>query len=86
MELVKRNGNKQSEYELFRRKFGTTISEYESELIELLKSVSTTYGDIDRELESIKRNAIFINDKILLEVIKSVKRHFESEKGSLPLK
>jgi hypothetical protein len=84
--MTKRNGNKKSEYELFKEQFKKSISEYETELIDLLKSTSTTYLDIDKEVKMIKQDAVWYNDKILLGVIKSVERKFENEKGSLLLK
>lgn len=85
MEITKRNGNKQSEYEQFKNKLKNTISEYETELIELIKSVATTYGDVDKELRAIKQYANWDNDEILLSVIENIERHFEKKKGSLLL-
>lgn len=86
MNLVKRTSNKKSKYESFKEKFKNTISEYEAELIDLVKSVSKTYGDVDKELKAIKQDATWYNDKVLLGVIENIERHFEKEKGSLLFK
>lgn len=83
MSITKRYGNKKSEYELFKEQLRKAISNYEIELFDLLKSTSTTYIDIDKELKIIKQDAVWCNDKILLGVIKSVEKKFENEKGSL---
>lgn len=83
--ITKRSDNKKSEYELFKDDFKKTVSEHETELIKLIKRVSTTYSDVENELRSIKREVIWKNDKGLLVVVENVERHFENEKGGLSI-
>ncbi|MEK5008819.1 hypothetical protein MHI11_16835 [Bacillus sp. FSL K6-3312] len=75
-----------NDYEAFKSNIKKLIADHEDKLIELIRSVSETYNDVERELNVLRQEATYHGDKILLEIINRVEIRFALEKGSLPLK
>ncbi|KLV14052.1 hypothetical protein [Bacillus altitudinis] len=81
-----RDNYRRNAYEEFKSNFKKLIADHEDELIELIRTVSETYNDVERELNALRQEATYHGDKILLEIINRVEMRFTLEKGSLPLK
>ncbi|WP_144498970.1 hypothetical protein [Bacillus pumilus] len=83
---VDRDSHSRNAYEALKSSLKKSVAVQEDKLIELIRTVSETYNDVERELNVLRQEATYHGDKILLEIINRVEKRFALEKGSLPLK
>jgi hypothetical protein len=73
-------------YEQFLEKSKNEIKSLESELITIVKSQCSTYGEAKKFLIAKKKIAMWDGDLVFAEIIEDVMKCFDNEKNGLSVK